>query len=259
MELVEGDDLSQRIARGAIPVDEALPIAQADRGGARGGARAGDHSPRSEAREYQGARRRHREGARLRPRESDGAVARARRAGHASMSPTITTPAMTQAGMILGTAAYMSPGAGEGTRGRQAQRRVGVRVRALRDGNRPAGVPGDDVADTLASVLKAEPDWNTIPSDVPRAVCELIQGCLRKNPKERISSLSTALFVLSRPHVVAGAISVRSVVSLATRGDRDGFCADLGNACRHLGLAAQTGASRLGDSPRVHTVRWTSS
>ena len=55
----------------------------------------------------------------------------------------------------------------------------------------------------------ADPDWNTIPSDVPLAVCELIQGCLRKNQKERISSLSTALFVLGRPHVVAGAISVR--------------------------------------------------
>jgi eukaryotic-like serine/threonine-protein kinase len=41
--------------------------------------------------------------------------------------------------------------------------------------------PADDVSDTLALVLKTDPDWNTIPSDVPRAVCELIQGCLRKN------------------------------------------------------------------------------
>ena len=73
MELVEGDDLSQRIARGAIPLDEALPIAKQIAEAPRSRARAGDHPSRSEAREHQGPRRRHGEGARLRPREGDGA------------------------------------------------------------------------------------------------------------------------------------------------------------------------------------------
>ena len=54
MELVEGDDLSERIARGAIPLDEALPIARQIADGAGGGARAGHHPSRSEAREHQG-------------------------------------------------------------------------------------------------------------------------------------------------------------------------------------------------------------
>jgi hypothetical protein len=72
MELVEGDDLSQRIARGAIPLDEALPIA-ADRERARSRARAGDHPSRSEAGQHQSARGRHGEGSRLWPREGAGA------------------------------------------------------------------------------------------------------------------------------------------------------------------------------------------
>ena len=74
MELVDGDDLSSRIARGAIPIDEALPIAQADRGRARRRARAGHHPPRSQAREHQDPRRRHGESPRLRPGQGDGPV-----------------------------------------------------------------------------------------------------------------------------------------------------------------------------------------
>ena len=104
-----GSTLAQGIARGPIPLDDALPIAQADRRSARGRARAGHRPPRSEAREHQGA--------------TDGtvkvldfglakAVEPARRRRDASNSPTLTTPVDDNAGMILGTAAYMSPGAG---------------------------------------------------------------------------------------------------------------------------------------------------
>ena len=92
---------SQRIARGPMPLDEALPIARADRRGARSRARAGHRPSRSQAGEHQGARRRHGEGARL--RSGEGARSRPGTDVGASgrrtrTSPTITSPAMTQHG-----------------------------------------------------------------------------------------------------------------------------------------------------------------
>ena len=83
------------------------------------------------------------------------------------MSPTITSPAMTQAGMILGTAAYMSP---EQARGKPVDKRAdiwafgGVLYEML-TGTR--AFEGDDVSDTLARVVKREPDWSALPARVP--------------------------------------------------------------------------------------------
>ncbi len=141
MELVEGDDLSQRIARGAIPLDEALPIAK-------------QIADALEAAHEQGIIHRDLKPANIKVR-SDGTVkvldfglakamelgsgARDHGSGHPSISPTITTPAMTQAGMILGTAAYMSP---EQARGRTVDTRADIWAfgGALRDAHGRAGV-----------------------------------------------------------------------------------------------------------------------
>ena len=121
MEFVEGDDLSQRIARGAVPFDEALPIAR-------------QIAEALEAAHEQGIIHRDLKPANIKIR-SDGTVkvldfglAKALEPAGAmsaslSMSPTLTTPAMTQAGMILGTAAYMSP---EQARGKTVDRRADI-------------------------------------------------------------------------------------------------------------------------------------
>jgi serine/threonine protein kinase len=86
-----------------------------------------------------------------------------------SMSPTITTPAMTQAGVILGTAAYMSP---EQAKGRPADKRsdvwaFGCVLYEMLTGAR--AFQGDDVSDTLAAVLRSEPNWTTLPAGTPPA------------------------------------------------------------------------------------------
>ena len=153
MELVEGEDLSQRIARGAIPLDEALPIAK-------------QIAEALEAAHEQGIIHRDLKPANIKVR-ADGTVkvldfglakamepARAVRRRALSMSPTLTTPAMTQAGMILGTAAYMCARAGARARPSDKRaRHLGVRLRAVRDAHRAAGVCRRDVSDTLAAVL----------------------------------------------------------------------------------------------------------
>src|SRR4249919_4142494 len=121
MELVEGDDLSQSLARGAIPVDEALPIAR-------------QIADAVEAAHEQGIIHRDLKPANIKVRPDgtvkvlDFGLAKALEpAGNAradpTNSPTITTPAMTQVGMILGTAAYMSP---EQAKGRSADKRSDV-------------------------------------------------------------------------------------------------------------------------------------
>src|SRR5687767_1771891 len=113
-----------------------------------------------------------------------------------SMSPTITSPAMTQPGMILGTAAYMSP---EQAKGRAADRRsdiwaFGCVLYEMLTGRR--AFDGEDVADTLAAILRGEPDWSQLPHDTPPAVAALIKRSLEKDRRRRIGDIAAGLFVL---------------------------------------------------------------
>ena len=159
MELVEGDDLSQRIARGAIPLDDALPIAN-------------QIAQALEAAHEQGIIHRDLKPANIKVR-SDGTVKvldfglakavepAAGTSASGSNSPTITTPAMTQAGMILGTAAYMSP---EQVRGKTVDKRAdiwafGCVLYEIVTGKRLFA--GDSVPETLGLILSSEPDLAT--------------------------------------------------------------------------------------------------
>ena len=114
-----------------------------------------------------------------------------------SMSPTITTPAMTQAGMILGTAAYMAP---EQAKGRPADKRSDVWAFGcvvLRDALGTRAFDGEDVTDTIAAVVRGEPDWNALPPDVPEQIRLLLRRCLEKDHNARISDVAVARFLLT--------------------------------------------------------------
>ena len=106
---------------------------------------------------------------------------------------------MTGVGVLLGTAAYMSP---EQAKGREADKRsdvwaFGCVLYEMLTGRR--AFEGEDLSDTLASVLKSAPDWNALPVDVPPPVHVLIERCLVKDRRQRIADMSVALFVMSEP------------------------------------------------------------
>ncbi len=205
MELVEGPTLADRIAQGAMPLDEALPIAR-------------QIADALEAAHEQGIIHRDLKPANIKVRP-DGAVkvldfglAKAMEpAGGSSpsmsMSPTITTPAMTQAGMILGTAAYMSP---EQAKGRTVDKRsdiwaFGCVLYEMLTGTRP--FEGEDVSDTLAFVLTKQPEWSALPPETPPALRALLRRCLEKDRRQRTTDVSAVQFVLAEYATLTATVS----------------------------------------------------
>ena len=124
---------------------------------------------------------------------------------------------MTQIGMILGTAAYMSP---EQAKGRPADKRsdvwaFGCVLYEMLTGQR--AFADDDVSETLASVLKSDPDWTRIPPDVPQAIRTLIQRCLVKDRRQRVSDISAAKFILSELNSIGTPLSSEATSTAAAR------------------------------------------
>jgi serine/threonine-protein kinase len=120
-------------------------------------------------------------------------------------SPTLTFAA-TQAGMILGTAAYMSP---EQAKGRVADKRsdvwaFGCVLFEMLTGKR--AFEGEDASDTIAAVLRGEPDWTALPADLPPVIQRLLRRCLAKDPRERLRDIGDVRFDLNEATTSASSL-----------------------------------------------------
>ena len=266
LELVEGPTLADRIAQGPLPVDEALAIAR-------------QIADALEAAHEHGIVHRDLKPANIKVRE-DGTVkvldfGLAKPAGppyaaptasdptgpHGlnvpnAGSPTIVSPAITAIGVILGTAAYLSP---EQAKGKPADKRsdiwaFGCVLFEMLTGKR--AFEAEDVSDTLAAIIKGEPDWSALPASTPAPVVTMLRACLAKDRRRRISDIAAVTYVLDHhadaaaarrkaragPPVADG--SVRSVRACRAQRSR---------RLRGLDLEAVTGAP--GDALSHHDVR----
>jgi serine/threonine-protein kinase len=207
LELVDGESLDKRIARGRIPVDEALAIAKQIAAALEAAHEKGiihrDLKPANIALTCDGT-----------VKVLDFGLAKATEAASGTSldvtnSPTITTPAMmTGVGVILGTAAYMSP---EQAKGRPADKRsdiwaFGCALFEMLSGQR--AFDGEDVSDTLANVLKVEPEWNRLPDDVPERVRVMLQRCLEKDRGKRLSDASIARYVMTETVAISAGLAI---------------------------------------------------
>jgi serine/threonine protein kinase/Tol biopolymer transport system component len=217
MELVEGPTLADRIAQGRMPLEEALPIAR-------------QIAEALEAAHAQGIIHRDLKPANIKVR-TDGAVkvldfglAKAldpigATSVDAAISPTLSMHA-TQAGVVLGTAAYMAP---EQARGRAVDQRADIWAfgcvlfemltasRAFR---------GEDVTDTIVAVLSREPDWGALPKETPGPIRRLLRRSLEKDPKRRLDSAAAARLEIDDATITSGGDSDRPLVVVPSPGWR---------------------------------------
>jgi serine/threonine protein kinase len=211
LELVEGETLAARLSRGPLPVAEALEFAR-------------QIAAALEAAHEQGIVHRDLKPANIIITKTgsvkvlDFGLAKLVEApGSAgslpgsSLSPTITSPALaTHAGMLLGTAAYMSP---EQARGREADRRAdlwafGCVLYEMLTGKQ--AFAGETVTDVIAAVVTKEPDFAPLPPDTPSGVRWLLTRCLQKDPRQRFRDAADAALLLD-PAATPGASTVTPV------------------------------------------------
>jgi Tol biopolymer transport system component len=244
MELVEGPTLADRIAQGPLPPEEALAIAT-------------QIADALETAHELGIIHRDLKPANLKVR-ADGTVkvldfglAKAADPGgdaaaDETAAPTITTPAMTRVGTILGTAAYMSP---EQARGRAVDKRsdiwaFGCVLFEMLTGRR--AFEGDDVAEVLGAVIHKAVAWDRLPAPTPVTVRAVLERCVEKDPRQRIRdmgdvrlALGGAFGTMSSPTDAPSGVKVRAV--------RRGFAATLAAAL--AGIAAGAGGTWMARTP----------
>jgi Tol biopolymer transport system component len=229
---VEGPTLAERLASGPLPIDEALSVAAGIASGLEAAHEAGiihrDLKPSNVKIRTDGT-----------VKVLDLGLARVAEgsgiAVDSSLSPTVTTPA-THAGVVLGTAAYMSP---EQARGKRLDKRTDIFSFGCVLYECLAGrqaFHGETVSDTLAAIIMSEPDWSALPDATPRQIRELLRRCLQKDPKHRLHDIADARIELeeARP----GAVSGPALATSAARPTRRRIAWGVGGAALGAALAA---------------------
>lgn len=199
LELVEGSTLAERLTQGAVSVDESLSI-----GRQLADALEAAHERGVIHRDLKPANIKFTVDGRVKVLDFglakllDANAASAPRAAETNLpnSPTVTTPAMTSAGIILGTAGYMSP---EQAKGRPVDKRTdiwsfGCVLFEMLTGRAAFG--GETMTDIIAAVIHKEPPWETLSPAVPRQVQQLVRRCLAKDPARRLRDIGDARFEL---------------------------------------------------------------
>jgi len=211
LELVPGETLAERVAKGPLPVEEALEVCRQIAEGVEAAHEKGvihrDLKPANVKVTPEG-----------KVKILDFGLAKAFEAEppvtDISQSPTLTEE-MTRAGVILGTAAYMSP---EQARGKPVDKRAdifafGAVLYELLTGKR--AFEGETITETLASILKGEPDWKALPATTPWRIQELLRRCLTKDPHDRLRDIANVRIEVKLALSEPTTVSPTGVVSTA--------------------------------------------
>src|SRR5436309_1774421 len=215
MELVEGETLQERLKRGAIPIDEALPIAK-------------QIAEALEAAHESGLVHRDLKPANIkltpdgRVKVLDFGLAKAFAPiteTNLSNSPTLVSGSMP--GVILGTAAYMAP---EQAKGKSVDRRAdiwafGVVLYEMLTGRMLFS--GETTSETIAAVMMKEPDWTALPANTPARLRDLIRRCLVKEPRNRVQAIGDARIAIEE--VQSGTGTTGDVVDALSRRRSNGW------------------------------------
>jgi Tol biopolymer transport system component/predicted Ser/Thr protein kinase len=195
LELVDGPTLADHLVRGALPIEEATSIARQIAAALSAAHELGivhrDLKPSNIKLRADGT-----------VKVLDFGLARVFSPNERDGDPSLST--ITQTGVVIGTAAYMSP---EQARGLTVDKRTdiwafGCVLYEMLTGR--CAFDGGTLADTLALVVSRDPDWSLLPGNLPRSISALVRQCLEREPRERIGDMAVAAFVLKDPRPASG-------------------------------------------------------